>query len=121
VLNIQGLDKLTDDGLAHIAANCTGLRDLDMQSCSPKITEKGIKELVQSASELRRLILKFCWPVDDSVLGAIGYSLGESSSLPPRRGNACADKPFMGTYVQDGTWRWWSFKAVPQSRSPMLA
>jgi hypothetical protein len=120
VLNIQGLDKLTDDGLAHIAANCTGLRDLDMQSCSPKITKKGIKKLVRSTSELRRLILKFCRPVDDSVLRAIGYSLGKSA-LPPRRGNACADEQVMGTYVQDGTWKWWSFKAVPQSRSPMLA
>ncbi|ELR13211.1 Fbox/LRR-repeat protein [Acanthamoeba castellanii str. Neff] len=78
VLNIQGLDKLTDAGLAHLAANNTELRDLDMQSCSAEITRKAIKKLVRRASGLRRLILKFCRPVDDSVLRVIGDSLGPS-------------------------------------------
>jgi hypothetical protein len=80
VLNIQGLDKVTDAGLTHLAANNTELRDLDMQSCSSEITKKAIKKLVRRASGLRRLILKFCRPVDDSVLRVIGDSLGMTQS-----------------------------------------
>jgi hypothetical protein len=77
-LNIQGLSKLTDVGLDHLSLNCTKLEDLDMQSCSPAISKKSIKKLVRRATGLRRLILKFCQAVDDSVLRLIGDSLGTS-------------------------------------------
>jgi hypothetical protein len=120
VLNIQGLDKLTDAGLAHVAANNTELRDLDMQSCSAEITRKAIKKLVRRASGLRRLILKFCRPVDDSVLRVIGDSLGTTQSHHRER-SVSWTVHLTRSPRQAQVWRWSNFRAVRRSKSLMPA
>lgn len=54
-----GRTALTDEALIEIAFRCNTLQQLDISHCE-KITEKGVREAVKHAKNLRKLVLKKC-------------------------------------------------------------
>uniref|UniRef100_J3MFN4 F-box/LRR-repeat protein 15-like leucin rich repeat domain-containing protein n=1 Tax=Oryza brachyantha TaxID=4533 RepID=J3MFN4_ORYBR len=65
------LRRVTDAGLAEIAAGCPSLARLDITGC-PLITDKGLTAVAQGCPDLKAVTIEACPGVADEGLKAIG-------------------------------------------------
>jgi len=74
-LNLLNCHRVTDGGVAAIAAGCPNLRALDLYACD-KVTDQGVAAIREGCPRLAKLDLGRCYQVTDASLHAIGARPG---------------------------------------------
>lgn len=84
-LSLARCKKISDEGLAAVAAACPALERLELGGCT-RLTNDGLRIVAASPMRrtLRRLNLRSCWLITDA---GIGYLTGAAALSPAAQGN----------------------------------